>query len=236
MKLLLPKSKPQQRSRKDRLRGTASFLFGAWKSRPLSRRLLYLVSIILALTGIGMLSYPIATDVISNREQVRLEAEFESPEFRTSFEARQVEPGRVLTRIVVPRLGVDALVVEGTDARALRAGAGHYKHSSLPCETGNVSIAGHRTTYGKPFSRFDELKAGDEIILITPTRRCTYRVVVDGPKDASRPTKGAAGWITHPQDGAVVGPLQGQWLTLTTCHPKGSAEKRLIVRAEMIQS
>lgn len=179
-----------------------------------------------------MISYPIGTDIISTRAQGRLRAEFTSPTFRTDFQSGAVEPGRVLTRIIVPSIGVDALVVEGTDARALRAGAGHYSSTPLPCEDGNVSIAGHRSTYGKPFSRFDELEAGDEIVLVTPERRCSYRVV-DGPKGSPRPLPGAAGWITHPKDGAVIGHLDGSFLTLTTCHPKGSAAKRLIVRAEL---
>lgn len=232
MKLLPPKSRARRPPTKNRVASAASFMFGAWRARPRGRRILYAVSVLMALTGAGMISYPIATDIISTREQGRLRAQFSSPAFRTDFEAGAIEPGRVLTRIIVPRVGVDALVVEGTDARALRAGAGHYSSTPLPCEPGNVSIAGHRTTYGKPFSRFDELKVGDEIVLVTPDHRCSYKVV-DGPKGIARPLPEAAGWITHPKDGAVIGPLTGSWLTLTTCHPKGSAAKRLIVRAQL---
>lgn len=182
-----------------------------------------------------MLSYPWLTDLYSDREQSRLAEEFQSPEFRSDYQLRQIDPGQVLTRIRIPSVGVDALIVEGTDPRALRAGAGHYSHTPLPCESGNVGIAGHRNTYGEPFNRLDELRVGDVIELITPERSCTYEVV-DGPAGTRRPRSGAAGWITHPADGAVIGPLEGEWLTLTTCHPKNSSAERLILRAQLVSS
>ena len=71
------------------------------------------------------------------------------------------------------------MVVEGTGASALRAGAGHYPNTPLPGEEGNVAIAGHRTTYGKPFANLDRLKPGDEIILETPVGKYTYKVSRD---------------------------------------------------------
>ncbi len=58
----------------------------------------------------------------------------------------------------------------------MRAGAGHYPDTPLPCEDGNVGIAGHRTTYGKPFANLDQLGPGDTIILETPIGSCTYEV------------------------------------------------------------
>ena len=51
-------------------------------------------------------------------------------------------------------------MVEGTSPEALRAGAGHYPETPLPGQAGNVAIAGHRTTYGKPFNRLDEVAPG----------------------------------------------------------------------------
>ena len=46
----------------------------------------------------------------------------------------------------------------------------------LPGEAGNASIAGHRTTYGAPFNRLDELEAGDEILVTTAQGSFTYEV------------------------------------------------------------
>lgn len=216
-----------------RLRDAMSFIWGAWKVRPRGRKIIWVFAILLALSGSAMLSYPFLTNIYSSIRQSDLAEEFESPEFLSDFTAGQIAPGQVLTRIRIASVGVDALIVEGTEPAALRAGAGHYRPTALPCKRGNVGIAGHRTTYGKPFSRLDELKVGDTIELITPKEACRYRVV-DGPAGAARPRKGAPSWITHPKDGAVLNPLDGSFLTLTTCHPKGSAAKRLIVRAEKV--
>jgi len=218
-----------------RARDAVSFLLGAVRVRRRSRMAIYGLSGLLGLSGFGMLSYPFVTDLYSLRLQSSLSDEFASPEFEKNFSAGTIADGQVLTRIEIPKIGVDALVVEGTDPGALRAGAGHYKGTAFPCAPGNVGIAGHRTTYGKPFNRIDELVAGDELTLSTPQKKCTYRVVDAGP-GKERPRRGAAGWITHPKDGAVIGKLPGQNLTLTTCHPKGSAAKRLIVRAELVES
>ncbi|MGH9164563.1 MAG: class E sortase, partial [Acidimicrobiales bacterium] len=113
------------------------------------------------------------------------------------------------------------VVVEGTTASALRAGAGHYGDSALPCSLGNVAIAGHRTTYGKPFANLDRLKPGDAITLETPIGRCTYEVT-------------RAPFTTAPTDFSVVANTPtARTLTLTTCHPKGSARQRLIIKAAL---
>lgn len=215
-----------------RVADALSFLFGAAKARPRGRRVLGALSLLLALTGAGMLSYPLVTHVYSNRVQSRLAREFSTPRLENAYEKKEVAPGQALIRIQIPRLGVDALVVEGTEPDELRAGAGHYSHTPLPCSVGNVAIAGHRTTYGKPFSRMDELVEGDEIVLVSPEHRCVYRVV-DGPPGTPRPRPGAAPWITRPDDWSVVEPTSDASLTLTTCHPRGSDAKRLIVRAKM---
>lgn len=216
-----------------RVDDAASFLFGAWKARPRSNRVLSLISLALAITGLLMLGYPFITNIYTSEQQSRLAEDFKSPELRSLFAKGEVADGQVLTRIQIPKIGVDALIVEGTDAQALRAGAGHYKGTSLPCQRGNVGIAGHRTTYGKPFNRLDELSTGDTITLITPESRCTYQVIVGEPKK-SRPHPGAASWITNPNDGGVLAQSADSLLTLTTCHPKGSAAKRLILRARLI--
>jgi sortase A len=144
---------------------------------------------------------------------------------------------------------VETLVVEGTSPSALRAGAGHYEETPLPGEAGNVAIAGHRTTYGRPFNRLDELQVGDTIWLATPVGDHEYRIVGEPASPDCRGTDRAA-CITGPSDWAVVAPGGGgdasasgpdatggeAWLTLTTCHPKGSAAQRLIIRAELVES
>jgi sortase A len=89
---------------------------------------------------------------------------------------------------------------------------------------GNVAVAGHRTTYGRPFHNLDLLKEGDEIILETPIGICTYKMV--GKPKVVKPT----------DTGVVANTPNANVLTLTTCHPKGSAKQRLVVQATMVSS
>jgi sortase A len=178
---------------------------------------------LLAVGGMGFLGYPTWTDIRAARTQDRLERAFTTGQAERDVTQGTVAVGSPVTRIRIPRLGVDALVVEGVTLKALRAGAGHYPETPLPGEPGNVSLAGHRTTFGAPFSDLDRLAVGDEIVLETPVGRYRYEV-------SARP------WVTDPTDWRVVGPVEGSMLTLTTCEPKGSADRRLVVRARLAES
>lgn len=214
-----------------------SLLFGAWGTRRTARRVVTGVIVLMTLSGAGLVAYPTFTDFYSKGQQRQLANQFASPEFKTQFAKGNVEPGQVLTRIQIDALHVDALIVKGTDLDALKAGAGHYSTTPLPCEPGNVAIAGHRTTYGKPFERLDELKVGDKIKLYTPQKKCTYEVVMEkSERSKPRPNRKTAAWITSPDNVSVLSPLPGSMLTLTTCHPKRSAKQRLILRAKLISA
>ena len=211
------------------------------------RRALAGLAVALVVFGAGMLVYPLATDIYTNRAQGRLRREFATRLAQTPAlaPAPAVSDGQGLALIKIPRLGVDSVVVEGTDPRALRNGPGHYAGSPQPCGRGNAAIAGHRTTYGQPFNGLDELVAGDRIVVVMPHQRCTYEVVT-GPAGAATPRPGSASWVTSATDWSVVGALpgslpgslsgslSGSFLTLTTCHPKTSAALRLIVRARLV--
>ena len=189
------------------------------RSNPWARRGLSFLSVAMLLGAVGVLGYPVYTNVVHDRKQGHLTREIASAEIKEAYQARALEDGDPLTRIKIPALGVDTVVVEGTSSNALKAGAGHYPGTPLPCEVGNVAIAGHRTTYGKPFSEVDKLKPKDVIILETPVGSCVYQVA-------------KAPFIVEPTDFSVVDndPVRSM-LTLTTCHPRGSAAKRLIVQA-----
>ena len=182
------------------------------------------VSVLLLLGGIGLFAYPNATDVYQQSRQSRLQNQFDDPAFPQAYTARTVQVGQGLTRLRIPKLDVDVLVVEGTTPSALRAGAGHYEGTALPGEAGNVAIAGHRTTFGRPFNRMDELRDGDIVQLETPAADYTYTVL---PAFDGHPNP----WPVRPTDYGVVGTTgTDHSLTLTTCHPKGSAKQRLILR------
>ncbi len=192
------------------------------RTKPWLRRVLSGLSVVLVLGGLGLVGYPFATNMWTDRIQERLEDQIASPELQQAYRERKIETGDSLTRIKIPALGLDTVVVEGITPSALRAGAGHYPQTPLPCEGGNVSIAGHRTTYGRPFGNVDQLKPGDTIELTTPIGGCVYQVARDP-------------WVVPPTEMSVLDPTAERSLTLTTCHPKGSAAQRLIIRATWVK-
>lgn len=194
--------------------GVVNFL----RTRPWARRLLSGLSVLLLIGAVGMLGYPFYTNLYQNRIQDKLDTQLQSEEIKQAYRDRAVKTGDSLTRIKIPAIDVDVVVVEGTTASALKAGAGHYPSTPLPCEIGNVGIAGHRTTYGRPFHNLDRLKPGDEIILETPLGSCSYKIDRDP-------------FVVAPTDFSVVDPTDTATLTLTTCEPKGSAARRLVVKA-----
>jgi sortase A len=87
------------------------------------------------------------------------------------------KPGEGVARIRIPAIGVDKIVVEGVQLSDLKRGPGHYPESPLPGNPGNAAIAGHRTTYGAPFNRLDELKPGDDILVTTLQGKFRYVVM-----------------------------------------------------------
>ena len=210
--------------------GLISFL----RSHPAARRGLSVLSVVLLVGAVVLLGYPVFTNLQHNRLQDRLGNQLASSRLQQAYRDRKIGIGDALTRIKIPAIGVDTVVVEGTTESALKAGAGHYPGTALPCEFGNMGIAGHRTTYGKPFANIDQLKPGDTITLETPIGRCDYEVQKAPPPFRS-PANMAASWVVAPNDLRVIDqdPAKAE-LTLTTCHPKGSAKERLIIRARKV--
>ena len=128
----------------------------------------------------------------------------------------------------VPRFGTGYQprpVLEGTSQTLLKDGVGHYPGTALPGAVGNVALAGHRVTYGKPFNQVAELVTGDAVVLETEEAWFTYRVTTSE--------------IVGPRDVDVIAPVPGdptavpteRMLTLTTCHPMFSARERYVVHA-----
>ncbi|MGH2707488.1 MAG: class E sortase, partial [Actinomycetota bacterium] len=119
-----------------------------------------------------------------------------------------------------PKIGVEQVVVEGVSVDVLKKGPGHVPGTASPGQGGNMVISGHRTTYGAPFKRLDELEAGDEISLTTMQGRFLY-LVTD--------TR-----IVAPTEVSILNPTIDSRLTLTTCHPKFSDRQRLVVLARFL--
>jgi sortase A len=142
--------------------------------------------------------------------------------FRARALGRRLDPGDAMGRIVMPAIGVSEVFVEGTGAGDLRTGPGHYPETPLPGERGTVAIAGHRTTYGAPFRRIDQLELGDRIELRMPYGRFVYRV------ERTR--------IVPPTETSVTARVEHDRLVLSACHPLYSAAKRIIVFARLEQA
>jgi sortase A len=137
----------------------------------------------------------------------------------TTVPPPDVKEGDPLARIEIPKIGVDKIVVAGVSLSDLRKGPGHYPNTPLPGQLGNAAIAGHRTTYGAPFFRVDELAAGDEIIVTTV--QGTFRYLVTEIK------------IVKPTDFSVLDPTPDATLTLTSCNPRYSSRQRIVVKATL---
>lgn len=131
-------------------------------------------------------------------------------------------PGEAYAAIVIPSIGVDFIVVEGTDYTSLKKGPGHYPASADPWDgTGRVGVAGHRTTYLHPFLDLDQVHAGDTVELITKHGTFVYEV----DRRFVLPEAGS---------GVVLEQTVRPSLVLTTCHPKYSSRERLIVTATLV--
>lgn len=142
-----------------------------------------------------------------------------------------VDLGAGLAVLRVPRLGEwndePPVVVEGVRTADLKKGPGHIPGTALPGEVGNVVLSGHRTTYGAPFERLDELRVGDPVVVETRDAWFTYAVT------GSQIVAPTAIEVTYPVPGQAGATPTRRLLTMTTCHPRYSARQRLIVSAEL---
>ena len=156
-------------------------------------------------------------------------------------------------------------IVQGTSDSDLEAGPGHYVTSQLPGQLGNFAIAGHRVGKGEPFLNLDRLHPGDSIVVQTASNWYVYSVLGSLPAyqaatklaDRQRREAAIAAALAVPDSqgvrgreivgsGAlqVIAPVPGHLsapatralLTLTTCHPKYSAAKRLVVHAQLTRA
>jgi sortase A len=216
-------------------------------------RVLRTVGKFLISVGVGVLLFIAwtlwGTGLSTDRAQASLEEEFDRQE---PVDARDLSlegdqsvkvddsfkpgPGEAVFRMVIPKIDVREMVVEGVDTESLRKGPGHYpdcrrgfekplctsQEEIWPGEVGRVIISGHRTTYGAPFYDIDRLREGDEIRLQTKWGDFTYEVT--------------GSEIVPPNAQDIATPVSDKpELVLTTCNPRFSAAERLIVSAELTE-
>ena len=178
------------------------------------------------------LDEPIPVTSLSERAAFRSTVEYMSPEVEDQLEILYPPDGQALARIIIPTIGVDEVVVAGVEVGDLRRGPGHYSFTPLPGQPGNAGIAGHRTTYGAPFARIDELKVDDLIYVRTLQGLFKYQVI---PPVASEVLEFEVGHqIVLPHEVGVLDDYSDNRLTLTSCHPRYSTSRRIIVQAVLL--
>jgi LPXTG-site transpeptidase (sortase) family protein len=124
-------------------------------------------------------------------------------------------------KLIIPRIGLELISWEGADPQSLEQGPGHIPETPLPGDIGRCTISGHRTTYGSPFNRVDELEEGDLIYLET-IKEGLFVYALTGMD------------IVSPEDVYILEGSDKRELLLTTCHPKYSGAKRLIIISELV--
>lgn len=124
--------------------------------------------------------------------------------------------------LVVPSLGMQEVVYEGSGPAALRKGVWHRPHTSNPAQGSNTVLVGHRFTYTQPegvFYHLDKIKVDDSIVLYWQGEKYSYRV-----------TKVL---VVTADKVEIEAPTEGSMLTLYTCTPLWSAKDRLVIQAAL---
>jgi sortase A len=129
--------------------------------------------------------------------------------------------GQAIGRIRVPQLGLNMILVNGTDESSLEKGPGRDLRTYMPGEGQLIYIAGHRTTYLAPFSHIDAMRPGDVITLEVPYGTFRYRVFGHAIVDAD--------------DLAVLRSHGRDVVALQACHPRFFASQRYIVYGRLVK-
>ena len=212
------------------------------------RRLTRIAGTLMVVAGVGFLAWALTvwqwqdpfTAALNRLEQRELSSEFErrveegsaglaasGDELRDTLPRaarrwrQRSERGDAVARIRIPALGLDRIVVNGTDHDSLKRGPGRYLGSAMPGEGELVYVAGHRTTYGAPFARIDQLRKGDRISLELPY--ATFDYTVTGSR------------IVGASQTSVLKSKGYEQLVLQACHPRFFASHRLLVYAKPVR-
>ncbi len=178
------------------------------------------------------------TDLVANRDQAGIVRTLEdgfarepAPVGENGIPAAIGEDG-AFALVRIPRFGAEWArpVIEGTGRPVLELGVGHYAGTAGPGQVGNFALAGHRTTYGRPFHDVDRLEDGDRVVVETAAEVYVYEV-------SSRE-------IVRPGDVEVIAPVPDDpgaqptraLVTLTSCHPRYSATQRFIVHGALVET
>jgi sortase A len=133
---------------------------------------------------------------------------------------KTLRAGDPVGRIKIGRIGLNMVVVQGTDHDTLKKGPGHYLSSALPGEGKLIYVAGHRTTYLAPFAYINDIAPGDFVTVEVPYGTFTYRVTRH--------------YIVDQHAVAVLRDHGQEILRLQACHPRFFATHRYLVDAKLV--
>lgn len=122
-------------------------------------------------------------------------------------------------RLQIPRLNVDAPVVQGDGWEQLKKGVGQHIGSANPGQNGNVVLSAHNDVYGELFRHLDQLEPGDNVIVYTQQRQHVY--VVDRTV------------IVEPTAVEVMASTGSPTVTLISCYPYLVDSQRIVVFARL---
>lgn len=125
--------------------------------------------------------------------------------------------------LVIPKMKLQETIHEGSDSSALKQGIWHRPHSSIPANSGNTVVTGHRFTYGGPavLYHLDKVEKGDDITVYWNKKRYDYRV--------------ESIQTVQPWQSEIEDQTEDSILTIYTCTPLVTARQRLVVQAELVE-
>lgn len=154
----------------------------------------------------------------------------EVPEFlRPRVQSEWVQPvinrppqtSETALALIIPKLNLNATIVQGVDWEALKQGVGQVLNGINPGDDyGNVAFAAHNDIYGKLFEHLDQLEPGDTFQLQTRTTVFTYSITDK--------------LLVEPNDVSVLENRQGATATLISCYPYQVNNQRIIIFADRI--
>jgi sortase A len=180
-------------------------LYTTWKQHELAQSLSKEFSAFQPTAGMRTLALAAQRDAVAS----------EAATFR-----RDTHSGQAIGRIVIGRIGLNMVLVDGTDESSLEKGPGRDLRSYMPGQNRLVYIAGHRTTYLAPFSHINDIRVGDYIRLEMPYATFVYRMTTHR--------------IVPSSDMSVLQSPKHELLELQACHPRFFATHRYIVYAKLV--
>ena len=132
----------------------------------------------------------------------------------------QAEQGAPIGKIIIPKIDLDYVIVEGATLKDMESGPGHWPETPFPGMGGNFILSGHRNMYGWPFFKLDKLEVGDAIEILLPYVAATYEVT--------------RSLIVKPDQVEVVAQRGVEEVSLTTCDPPFTARNRLVIQGKLV--